>query len=64
MSGSTESAAPLTVAAVAAEFGPAGWQLQEGCFCWSAVRRPTPTAVEVMIGHTLRQLAEKLRAEP
>ena len=58
-----EAAAPLTVAAVVAEFGPSGWQLEEGRFCWSATRRPTPTLREIVVGRDLDHLAAKLRAE-
>jgi hypothetical protein len=57
------AAAVFTLADVRAEFGPDGWQLQEGRFCWTAVRRPTPTAVEVITGRDLDHLAVKLRAE-
>ncbi len=58
-----EAAAPVTVADVREEFGPDGWQLQEGRFCWSATRRPTPSALEVIVGQTLEMLVRKLRAE-
>jgi hypothetical protein len=54
--------APLTVADVRDEFGP-DWQLREGYFCWTATRRPTPTAVEIIVGQDLGHLAAKLRAE-
>ena len=57
-----EAAPSLTVADVRDEFGP-DWQLREGYFCWSAIRRPTPTAREIVTGQTLDQLAAKLRAE-
>jgi hypothetical protein len=57
-----EAAAPLTVADVREEFGP-DWQLREGYFCWTATRRPTPTAREIVVGQTLNQLVAKLRAE-
>jgi hypothetical protein len=57
------AAVPLTAADVRAEFGPDGWQVQQGRFCWTAVRRPTPTAVEVITGPDLDHLAAKLRAE-
>ncbi len=57
------AAASLTLADVRAEFGPHGWQFHEGRFCWSAIRRPTPTAVEVVTGQDLNHLAVKLRAE-
>ena len=50
------------VADVRQEFGPDGWQLQEGRFCWSAVRRPTETAREIVVGRDLDHLAVKLRA--
>ena len=58
-----EAAPSLTVADVRDEFGPDGWQLREGYFCWSAIRRPTPTAREIVTGQTLDQLVDKLRAE-
>ena len=58
-----EAAAPVTVADVREEFGPDGWQLQEGRFCWSATRRATPSALEVIVGQTLEMLVRKLRAE-
>lgn len=62
--GSKDAAAvPMTAANARAEFGPDGWQVQQGPFCWSAVRRPTPTAVEVITGRDLDHLAAKLRAE-
>ena len=53
---------PVTVADVRDEFGP-DWQLREGYLCWTATRRPTPTAVEVIVGRDLGQLVVKLRAE-
>ncbi len=58
-----EATAPLTVTDVREEFGPGGWQLEEGRFCWSATRRPTPTAREIVVGRDLDHLAAKLRAE-
>jgi hypothetical protein len=58
-----EAAPSLTVADVVDEFGPDGWQLREGYFCWSATRRPTPTAREIVVGQTLDELVVKLRAE-
>ena len=61
--GNDAAATSLTVADVRAEFAPHGWQFQEGRFCWSAIRRPTSTAVEVLTGHDLSHLAVKLRAE-
>ena len=57
-----KAAAPLTVADVRQEFGPDGWQLQEGRLCWSAVRRPAETAREIVTGRDLDHLAVKLRA--
>jgi hypothetical protein len=57
------TAAVVTLADVRAEFGPGGWDVHEGSFCWTAVRRPTPTAVEVITGRDLDHLAVKLRAE-
>jgi hypothetical protein len=57
-----EAAAPLSFADVRDEFGP-DWQLREGYFCWTATRRPTPTAREIVTGQTLDQLVAKLRAE-
>ena len=61
--GNDTAATSPTLADVRAEFGPLGWQFQEGRFCWSAIRRPTPTAVEVVTGQDLDHLAVKLRAE-
>jgi hypothetical protein len=55
-------AAPVTVAAVRQEFGP-DWELEEGRFCWSATRRPTPTLREIVVGRDLAHLAAKLRDE-
>jgi hypothetical protein len=57
-----KTAAPLTVANVRQESGLGGWQLQEGRLCWSAVRRPTETAREIVVGRDLDHLAVKLRA--
>ncbi len=40
-----------------------GWTV--GCAAgpvWEAVRRPTPTSLHVLIGHTLPELAAKLAA--
>ena len=54
--------APLTPADVTAEFGPE-WKIAEGHFCWTATRRPTPTAREIIVGQDLDHLAAKLRAE-
>jgi hypothetical protein len=39
-----------------------GGRLREGYICWTATRRPTETAVEVLVGRDLGQAA-KLRAE-
>jgi hypothetical protein len=61
MTGIAGAPAPLTLADVRDEFP--GWQLREGYFCWTATRRPTETAVEVLVGQDLGQLAAKLRAE-
>jgi hypothetical protein len=62
MTGVPGAGAPITVTDVRDEFGP-DWQLREGHFCWTATRRPTPTAVEVIVGQDLDQLLVKLRAE-
>src|SRR3984893_17041405 len=62
MTGVSGAQAPVTVADVRDEVGP-DWQLREGRFCWTATRRPTPTAVEVIVGRDLSQLVVKLRAE-
>jgi hypothetical protein len=62
MTGVPGARAPVTVADVRDEFGP-DWQLREGYFCWTATRRPTATAVEVIVGQGLDQLVVKLRAE-
>jgi hypothetical protein len=62
MTGVSGARPPVTVADVRDEFGP-DWQLREGRFCWIATRRPTPTAVEVIVGRDLSQLVVKLRAE-
>jgi hypothetical protein len=62
MTGVPGAPASVTVADVRDEFGP-DWQLYEGYFCWTAARRPTPTAVEVIVGQDLDQLVVKLRAE-
>jgi len=43
--------------------GRAAGSFKKGRFCWSAIRRPTPTAVEVVTGQDLNHLAVKLRAE-
>jgi hypothetical protein len=57
------AAAVVTLADVRSEFGPDGWQVEAGRFCWTATRRPTPTAVEVVTGPDLEHLAAELRAE-
>ena len=62
MTGVPGAPVPVTFADVTAEFGPE-WQLVEGHFCWTATRRPTTTAVEIIVGHDLDHLAAKLRAE-
>jgi hypothetical protein len=62
MTGVPSTRAPVTVADVTAEFGPE-WQLAQGHFCWTATKRPTETAVEIIVGQNLDHLAEKLRAE-
>jgi hypothetical protein len=38
------------------------WQIQfdEGVSCWTAVRRPTPTAMHVLVGRDLGDLSVKL----
>jgi hypothetical protein len=56
-----ENEPALTAADVREEFPD--WQLQQGHSCWSATRRPTPTAQESVIGRDLDQLAVKLREE-
>jgi hypothetical protein len=61
MTGAAGPPAPPTLADVRGEFPR--WQLRKGHFCWTATRRPTETAVEVLVGQDLVQLAAKLRAE-
>jgi hypothetical protein len=53
---------PLSFADVLEEFG-AAWQIESAHFCMVAVRRPTPTSQEIVVGQTLDMLVEKLRAE-
>jgi hypothetical protein len=62
MTGVPGAPVPVTFADVTAEFGPE-WQLAEDHFCWTATRRPTQTAVEIIVGQDLDHLAAKLRAE-
>jgi hypothetical protein len=60
----TTGATPsLSFAAVLEEFG-VSWQIHCDEFAYVAVRRPTATSQEVLVGRTLDQLVEKLRAEP
>ncbi|MGH3275147.1 MAG: hypothetical protein ACRDNZ_12600 [Streptosporangiaceae bacterium] len=40
------------------------WQIYADRFCYAAVRRPTPTAREILTAPTLEQLAAKIDAEP
>lgn len=61
VTGSSGAPALLTLADVRDEFP--GWQLREGRLCWTATRRPTETAVEVLVGQDLGQLDAKLRTE-
>jgi hypothetical protein len=61
MTGVSGASAPLSLTDVRDEFP--GWQLREGYLCWTAIRRPTPTAVEVIVGQDLDQLVGKLHAE-
>jgi hypothetical protein len=58
----TSETAPLTLGDVLAEFG-AIWQVHAAQFCYVAVRRPTATSQEIVVGQSLDQLVEKLRAE-
>lgn len=40
------------------------WQIQrDDGGVWTAVRRPTPTAFHIVVGHDLAGLAAKLEAE-
>lgn len=39
------------------------WKIIHEGWVWSAVARPTPTAVEVIVGPRAEQLADKLDAE-
>ncbi len=39
------------------------WQISQEGRAWVAVRRPTPTAQTVHVGHTPAELAAKLDAE-
>jgi hypothetical protein len=61
MTGVPGAPAPLRLTDIRDEFP--GWQLREGYLCWTAIRRPTLTAVEVITGQDLEHLAAKLRAE-
>ncbi len=38
------------------------WQIQQEGGVWTAVRRPTPTALHVLVAYDLRGLAAKLQA--
>lgn len=44
----------------------ARWQIgqDQETGVWAAVERPTPTALHVVIGHSLAELDAKLDAEP
>lgn len=58
----TGETAPLTIGTVLEEFGQV-WQVYAAEFAYMAVRRPTATSQEIVVGQTLDQLVEKLRAE-
>jgi hypothetical protein len=58
----TGETAPLTIGTVLEEFGQV-WQVHAAEFAYVAVRRPTATSQEIVVGQTLDQLVEKLRAE-
>lgn len=55
--------APLTVADLAARYA-GQWQIYTDRFSYSAVRRPTPTAREILTAETPGRLAAKIDAEP
>ena len=52
----------VSFADVLEEFSEA-WQIESAYSCLVAVRRPTPTSQEIVVGQTLDMLVEKLRAE-
>jgi hypothetical protein len=56
------AARPLTLADLIAVYG-GQWQIQTAEFCYIAVRRPTPTAQEILTAPTPEQLAAKIDAE-
>jgi hypothetical protein len=57
------AARPLTLADFTAAYG-GQWQIQTAEFCYIAIRRPTPTAQEILTAPTPEQLAAKIDAEP
>lgn len=54
--------AVVTIGDVLAQYGDE-WQVEQSDFCLIAVRRPTPTAQEIVTGRDARELASKLAAE-
>jgi hypothetical protein len=51
----------LTLLQLLADYGDR-WQIQfdERVSCWTAVRRPTPTAMHLLVGRDLGDLSVKL----
>lgn len=54
--------AAVTIGDVLARYGHE-WQIETSDFCLVAVRRPTPTAQEILTGRNVGELATKLAAE-
>lgn len=52
----------VTIGDVLARYGDE-WQIETSDFCLIAVRRPTPTAQEIVTGRDAGELAAKLAAE-
>jgi hypothetical protein len=38
----------------------ADWEISKDASVWTALRRPRPTAVHILVAHTLPELSEKL----
>lgn len=52
----------VTIGDVLARYGDE-WDIETADFCLIAVRRPTPTAQEIVTGRDASELATKLAAE-
>jgi hypothetical protein len=61
-SGAYQAASAPDLGTVLTTYG-GRWSISRGLFCWEAIERPTPTAVNVIVAPDLATLAGKLAAQ-